>query len=246
MLKNKKVLFIDVGSHECQEINALTQSNFFLTLLYLKRFLLNLVVKDTIAPSILEFIKFLIIRKRLLSKIKFCFFAIEPNWRHFRLKLYQKIDYVFCFGLQKLNTDIEMKYLSFKSIEKKCQGANLFEENGNINLSEIIPVLDTDYFCDNILKKILNEYPDDNMPKIILRLNCEGTEDDIIYSFNKKYSKLLLCVLGSLDDVRKKKGLQKAEILDQYLIKNSIDFSRFSSNMNTWPKTIKFLEDKLK
>lgn len=246
MLKNKKVLFIDVGSHECQEINALIESNFFLTLLFLKRYILNLIVKDTIAPSILEFFNFLIIRKRLLSKINFCFFAIEPNWRHFNAKIYQTIDYVFSFGLQKLNTNIEMKYLSFKSIEKKCQGANLFEDNVNTDLSEIIPVLDTDYFCDNILKKILNEYPNDNMPKIVLRLNCEGTEDDIIYSFNKKYSKLLLCVLGSLDDVKKKKGLQKSEILDQYLIKNSIGFCRFSSNMSTWPKTIKFLEDNLK
>ena len=245
MEKTNKVLFIDVGSHECQEIKALTESSLFLFLLFFKRYIINFFIKGNIAPSIIDFFSFLNIRKKLLKNIDFCFVAIEPNWRHHSSKIYKKLNYVFCFGLQKINVDINIKHLSYKTSEKKCQGATLFEEQSSSDLTDMIPVLDTDYFCEHILQNIVNEYNSEISPKIILRLNCEGTEDEVIYSINKKFSRLLVGILGSLDDVKKKKGTEKAEALDKYLNTNSIDFCRFSSNISTWPETIKFLDNKL-
>ena len=76
MKNNNKVLFVDIGSHECQEINALTQSSVYLSILYTKRFLLNFFSKGRIAPPILEFLDFLKIRNRLIKKIDFCFVAV--------------------------------------------------------------------------------------------------------------------------------------------------------------------------
>ena len=246
MKKISKVLFIDIGSHECQEIKALTQSSILLSLLYFKRYVINFFVKGLIVPPIIDFLDFLKIRKKLLKRIDFCFVAIEPNWRHYRCQIYKKLSYVFCFGLQKMNNDIEMKHLSFKSLKKNDQGASLFKAPGNSDLSDVITVLDTDYFCKHVLQKIVSTHVDEGMTRMVLRLNCEGTEDDVIYSVNQIFSDQLVGILGSLDDVKKKKGDIKADALDEYLLLNSIDFCRFSSNMSTWPKTIKFLENKLK
>lgn len=245
MKKNNKILFIDIGTHECQEIKALTEPSFFLFLLFIKRYIINFFIKSNIAPSIKDFFSFLNTRKKLFKNIDFCFVAVEPNWRHFSSKIYKKLNYVFCFGLQKQNVDINIKSLSYKMSEKKCQGANLFEQQSDPDLIDMIPVMDTDYFCEHILQNILNEYNNEILPKIILRLNCEGTEDEVIYSINKKFSKLLVGVLGSLDDVKKKKGIAEAEALDNYLYTNSIEFCRFSSNISTWPETIRFLDKKL-
>lgn len=246
MKNNSKVLFVDIGSHECQEINALTQSSVYLLILYIKRFLLNFFSKGRIAPPILEFLDFLKIRNRLMKKIDFCFIAVEPNWRHFNSKIYNKLNYVFCFGLQKIEGNIEINNLSFKSQKKNDQGASLFKTPDHINLSEAIPVLDTDYFCRNVLQVILDKYDHNQSPKMFLRLNCEGTEDDVIYSVNKFFSKQLAGILGSLDDVEKKKGAIKANDLENYLHLNTINFCKFSSNMSTWPNAIRFLKNKLK
>ena len=246
MKKKIKVIFVDVGSHECQEIKALTQSSAYLSILFLKRYFLNWFVKGLIAPPILEFVDFLKIRKKLMKETDFCFVAVEPNWRNLNCKIYSKLNYVFCFGLQKIDSDFEIKDLSFKSSNKNDQGASLFKTPEHSNLSEAIPVIDTDYFCKNILQVILDTYKNGELPKILLRLNCEGTEDDVIYSFQKIFPEILVGVLGSLDDVMKKKGTNKAEDLEQYLLLNSIDFCRFSSNMSTWPNALKYLKNKLK
>ena len=247
MEKNKKkVLFIDVGSHECQEIKALTQSSFYLTIIYFKRYFLNLFVKGLLVPTTSEFFNFLKIRNKLTKKIDFCYIAIEPNWRHFKNNIYKKLNYTFCFGLQKIESDFKIKYLSFKSKKKNDQGASLFKTSDHINLSEAIPVLDTEYFCRNVLQVILDKYDHGESPKMFLRLNCEGTEDDVIYSINKFFPQQLVGILGSLDDVEKKKGANKANDLKNYLHLNNINFCRFSSNMSSWPNAIKFLENKLK
>lgn len=245
MEKINKILFIDVGSHECQEIKALTQPALILLLLYFKRYLINLFIEGKIAPPVNDFLNFLSLRKKILSKVDFCFVAIEPNWRHYSLSIYKKLNYVFCFGLQKLNNNFKIKALTYKNSQKKCQGATLFDETKNLELYDLIPVLDTDYFCENILQNIVKNQKKENEPKIILRLNCEGTEDEVIYSISKKFPNLLIGVLGSLDDVMKKKGLAKAEALDDYMSLNSIDFCRFSSNICTWPDTIRFLFNKI-
>ena len=247
MEKNKKkVLFVDVGSHECQEIKALTQSSIYLIVIYLKRYFINWFVKGLLIPSVSEFVNFLKIRNKLMKKVDFCFVAIEPNWRHFSCKIYKDLNFVFCFGLQKMESEYKIKNLSFKSQKKNDQGASLFKTPEHINLSESIPVLDTDYFCKNVLQVILDTYEDNKLPKMFLRLNCEGTEDDIIYSIHKFFSEQLIGVLGSLDDVQKKRGQAKADALEKYIKHNSINFCRFSSNMSTWPNAISFLENKLK
>ena len=246
MKKINKVLFVDVGSHQCQEIKALKQSSIYLSILFIKRYLLNLFIKGSIAPSFVEFINFIKIRKKLMKKTDFCFIAIEPNWRHFTCRIYRKLNYIFCFGLQKMDSDFKLKNLSFKSPNKNDQGASLFKTASHSDLSDVIPVFDTDYFCTNVIQVILNKYNDNDSPKILLRLNCEGTEDDVIYSFKKMFPNKLVGILGSLDDVRKKKGANKADDLAEYLHSNAIDFCRFSSNMDTWPGALKFLENKLK
>ena len=57
-----------------------------------------------------------------------------------------------------MDSDFKFKNLSFKSPKKNDQGASLFKTPEHINLSEAIPVLDTDYFCRNVLQVILDKY----------------------------------------------------------------------------------------
>jgi len=50
----------------------------------------------------------------------------------------------------------------------------------------------------------------------LLRLNCEGVEDTVIYSVSESFGKKLKLVCGSLKDVEELKGTGAAESLDEF------------------------------
>ena len=69
---------------------------------------------------------------------------------------------------------------------------------------------------------------------VILRLNCEGVEDDVIYAAHQSFRNKLVLTMGSIEDVKECKGNVAYLNLEKYLDENSLSFVRFSSSVNTW------------
>ena len=80
------------------------------------------------------------------------------------------------------------------------------------------------------LDRIMDEYA------VILRLNCEGVEDDVIYAAHQFFHEKLVLIMGSIEDVKECKGNSAYVNLEKYLKDNSLSFVKFSSSVNTWIK----------
>ena len=72
--------------------------------------------------------------------------------------------------------------------------------------------------------------------EVLLRLNCEGVEDDVIYSTHNSFGNKLKLICGALKDVEELKGLEASEKLDQFIKENGLLFVKFSSGIYSWPK----------
>ena len=72
--------------------------------------------------------------------------------------------------------------------------------------------------------------------QILVRLNCEGAEDDVIYSAHDCFDSKVKMVCGSLKDVEGVKGLSAYKKLKRYMSDNELPFVYFSSAIDTWPK----------
>ena len=70
----------------------------------------------------------------------------------------------------------------------------------------------------------------------MLRLNCEGVEDAVIYSVSDSFGKKLKLVCGSLKDVEELKGTEAAKSLDEFMEAKELPFIKFSSGIYTWPE----------
>ena len=72
--------------------------------------------------------------------------------------------------------------------------------------------------------------------EILLRLNCEGMEDDIIYSCEKLFKNKLKLVMGALDDVKKIKSEIIYNDLINFMREKNLKFTYFTPDPNTWLK----------
>ena len=82
----------------------------------------------------------------------------------------------------------------------------------------------------NHLDKILENY------EILLRLNCEGVEDEIIYSCEKIFNKKLKLIMGAVDDVKKIKSEIIYNDLIIFMEEKNLKFTYFTPDPNTWLK----------
>ena len=79
-----------------------------------------------------------------------------------------------------------------------------------------------------------------------MRVNCEGSEDDVIYAIHKTFKKKLKIILGSLKDVKGVKGEKEYINLENYIKKNKLRFIDFSSSVHTWLASFSALDFYLK
>ena len=82
----------------------------------------------------------------------------------------------------------------------------------------------------NYLDSTVSEYT------AILRLNCEGVEDDVIYAAHEHFGEKLVLIMGSINDVKECKGQVAYLALEKYLDENSLLFVNFSSSVKSWIK----------
>ena len=69
---------------------------------------------------------------------------------------------------------------------------------------------------------------------VILRLNCEGAEDDVIYAASEQFKDRLVLVMGSLKDVEGCKGREAYNNLIDFLKGGNLPFVFFSSSVISW------------
>ena len=235
--QNGNIIFIDIGTHSCGEIKSFTNSKFFFFKL-IKRIIKNIYKKRSINISIFSS---LIINHFKLKNIikKITLILIEPNYLHFEEKPYKFSSMVLPAAINSSNdSNSRTIKLFFANNDPKSAGNSIYSSKGNVNKnhfrnvltlnsSELLEILEKTYFHEN--------------SKVILRINCEGMEDEIIYEFKKYLANRLKGIMGSLKDVKSIKGNKKYSQLMKFIDDEEIIFVPFSDNLDTWSKAHSFL-----
>ena len=235
--QNGNIIFIDIGTHSCGEIKSFTNSKFFFFKL-IKRIIKNIYKKRSINISIFSS---LIINHFKLKNIikKITLILIEPNYLHFEEKPYKFSSMVLPAAINSTNdSNSRTIKLFFANNDPKSAGNSIYSSKGNVNKnhfrnvltlnsSELLEILEKTYFHEN--------------SKVILRINCEGMEDEIIYEFKKYLANRLKGIMGSLKDVKSIKGNKKYSQLMKFIDDEEIIFVPFSDNLDTWSKAHSFL-----
>ena len=128
--------------------------------------------------------------------------------------------------------------LFFADNDPKSAGNSIYSSKGNVNKNHFRNVLALN---SSELLEILEKTCFHENSKVILRINCEGMEDEIIYEFKKYLANRLKGIMGSLKDVKSIKGNKKYSQLMKFIDDEEIIFVPFSDNLDTWSKAHSFL-----
>ena len=239
--QNGKFIIVDIGSHTCGEIKSLTDSRFFFFKL-IKRIIKNLYKRKFInIISFGELISNHFKIKKLIKKITLI--LVEPNYLHFNENPYQYSSLVLPVAIKNLVKDeVRVTKLFLANNDPMSAGNSIFISKGNVNKSNFKNVLTLNT---SELFDILNNLYLKNNSKIILRINCEGMEDEIIYDFKKFFPNKLKGVMGSLKDVKSIKGNKEYNKLINFIDEKKIKFIPFSDDIDTWLNAHKFIYDLL-
>ena len=235
--QNGDIILIDVGTHSSGEIKSFTNSKFFFFKL-IKRIIKNIYKKKSL--NILNF-KSLIINHFKLKNIfkRITLILIEPNYLHFGEKPYKFSSMVLPVAISSSNQNkLRTVKLFFANNDPKSAGNSIFSSKGNINKNNFKNVLSLTSY--DVLEILKNTYLHENS-KVILRINCEGMEDEIIYTFKKYLANRLKGIMGSLKDVKSIKGNKKYSQLMKFIDDEKIIFVPFSDDIDTWYKAHSFI-----
>ena len=239
--QNGEFIIIDIGSHTCGEIKSLTDSTFFFFKL-IKRIIKNLIKRKVINPIYLK--KLISNHFKVKKHIKkITLILVEPNYLHFNENPYQVSSLVLPVAINNNDkNDLRYTKLFFANNDPKSAGNSIFSSKGNVNKSNFINVLtlNTKELFDIINNLYINE-----KSKVVLRINCEGMEDEIIYDLKKLIPNKLKAIMGSLKDVKSIKGNKEYNQLIRFLDEKKIKFVPFSDDLDTWLNAHKFIYDLL-
>ena len=236
-MSNKKIIWIDIGTHFGQEYNSIFGSNFNFYSKIIKRFINGILKRQ---KSINLFILQDIIYKRAQIKKKSKYFYsifIEANPKIiFKKNFYLKADMIFNVALMgEKNKPISITKLYLGKDGELSQSSSIFLSKKNLKKNSYVTTLGMsgkEFFSK--LKLYLNKKF--NNYDILLRLNCEGVEDDIIYSAHSTFGKKLKIICGALKDVKDIKGLKAYKKLNKFLLNNKLFFFDFHTDIESWSK----------
>jgi hypothetical protein len=246
-----KYIIIDIGSHKCEELNVLLNFNFEKIKFYLKwwlDYLFYLSKKfffiskndyviygykfSPLSVNISDHVNILVNLLKKIPKKKLEIVSFEPNY-------FICLDYI-----KKISTKFNITYYPLL-IEKDKKNKTLilrdyyifpnslsnaiFKKNKTFLIKKKIPSLDIDFFLKNLASfKNIKNY------KLLLRINCEGSEYNIIKRFianNVKFKN----ILGSINDIKKIHGDKMLNEIENLLKKKKINYFYFKgSDPSTW------------
>ena len=235
--QNGDLILIDVGTHSCGEIKSFTNSKFFFFKLF-KRIIKNIYKKKSLKICDL---KNLISSHFKLKNIfkKITLILVEPNYLLFEEKPYKLASMVLPAAIKSTSENNSRTIKLFiANNDPKSSGNSIFITKGNVNKNNFRNVLSLNSY--ELLEILKNTYLHEKS-KVILRINCEGMEDEIIYEFKKYLANKLKGIMGSLKDVKSIKGNQKYSQLMKFINDEKIIFVPFSDDIDTWSKAHSFL-----
>lgn len=234
----KKIIWIDVGTHFAQEHNSLFSSSLGFYYFVCKRFIGGMVLKRGRFVSFNQ-LKDIISSRAKIRKKSDAFFSIfvEAN-----PKIVRKMSFYPCSDLS-FNIALTEESSSTVSIAKLFVGHGDELSEGNTLFEKKFEATDKTYMAtlgitsDSFFQQV-KEYLDEKFVhyKVLLRLNCEGVEDSVIYSARKNFGSKLKLILGSLKDVEELKGAEAAQNLNNFIVSNNLNFVKFSSGIYSWPQ----------
>ena len=234
----KKVVWIDIGTHFGQEHSSIFGSSYSFYGHVIRRFLGAKVFKRG------KFVNFKGLRNIIYARNKirqrseeFYTVFVEANPKIIiNNNTYLNADLVFNLALLENNqTPLSLTKLYLGNGDELSQGSSVFLEKNNVNKMSYVTTIGVSasvFF--HQLKLHIEEIYDDY--QILVRLNCEGAEDDVIYSAHDCFDSKVKMVCGSLKDVEGVKGLSAYKKLKRYMSDNELPFVYFSSAIDTWPK----------
>jgi len=235
----KKLIYLDVGTHIGQEFMALLgHSPAILWYKFLKIRIAKLVYRNKSIDSI-KFKEAIQIMKSLnairKNKDSIHSILIEPNYRLMGSNAYKLADKVFCFALGDEGKSFSFEQLFFPGSVKTSQGASIYKSKANIDLldGDLVIVVSSSEFA-KYLKKDLDSRFGENQYELLIRLNCEGAEDSVIYAFKDIFNDQFNTVFGSLKDVREIKGDSEFDALLNYLDDKGLVYEEFTPLYTTW------------
>ena len=233
----KKIIWIDVGTHFGQEYMSLFGSNMSFYWQLFKRFVSGGILKRGKFVSKEGLKNILHARKKIRKQSKeFHTIFIEANPKILSKKnVYLRADDVFNIALMGNTIEplsISKLYLGIG--DELSQGSSVFAENNAVDKNTFMTVMGIS--CDtffNQLKLHIEELYDDY--EIFLRLNCEGVEDEVIYSVYKIFGSKTAMISGSLNDVERVRGEDASQKLEEFMNEKELKFVFFSPLIYSWP-----------
>lgn len=239
----KKLVYLDIGTHFGQEFMALLGHSFIiLGWKFFKIWVASFIIRSKVVHSIEfnEAIKLFRSLKALrTNKADIHTILVEPNYRVFGAEAYQIANKVFCIALGDEGKPIGFEKLYFPDSFKMSQGASLYQSKQNADLSNGDPVVvvSSGDFA-SLLKQDLDSRFGENQYELIIRLNCEGAEDSVIYAFKEKFKNQFNYVFGSLKDVGELKGQAELDSLYNFFEDTGLEFTQFSPLYPTWQRAV--------
>ncbi|MBO8229885.1 MAG: hypothetical protein JJ841_007390 [Prochlorococcus marinus CUG1432] len=164
---------------------------------------------------------------------------VEPNFLHFDEPPYELSSMVLPVAIKSIDEgNSRTTKLFFANNDPKSAGNSIFSSKGNVDEDNFRNVLSLNIY--QFLEILNTTYLHENS-KVLLRLNCEGMEDEIIYEFKKYLSNKLKVIMGSLKDVKSIKGKKKYSMLLEFIEDKKIRFIPFSDDVDTWSKAHLFI-----
>tara|TARA_B100000886_G_scaffold266042_1_gene190376 strand:- start:2260 stop:3006 length:747 start_codon:yes stop_codon:yes gene_type:complete len=234
----KKIVWIDVGTHFAQEHSSIFGSNLSLSFHILKRFIGSKFLARRKFVSIKELRKIIILRNKIRKyRLRFFSIFIEANSKIVHEKNnYANADLTFNLALtDNSEPPFSIMKLYLGNRDKFSQGSSLFLEKENVYEDSFIPAISipsSDMF--KVLEKYLSQRFDNYV--VLLRLNCEGVEDEVIYSAYESFGIKLKLLCGSLKDVKSIKGDDSLEKLKKFMSDMELEFQTFHSRADSWLK----------
>ena len=233
----KKVVWIDVGTHFGQEYNSIFGPNYSFYWLIFKRFLSGAILKRGKFVSRVGLKQILHARSHIRRRSNdFHTIFIEANPKIvFRKNVYLRADEVFNLALVNNPQDpLTITTLYLGADDELSQGSSIFAENDAVDRNTFVATMGV--ACDALfhqLKLHIEKLHDDY--EVLLRLNCEGVEDEVIYSVCKMFGSKTKLICGSLNDIERLKGLETLQKLEQFMEDNKLPLTFFSPLIYTWP-----------
>ena len=236
--KNKKLIYIDIGTHKGQEFDALGMNNFKLIYKLFKHNLLSFFSKNH---------KFINISKKK-SLIKSCNFLkknknkifsilIEPNFQLFQNKCYKNADIIMaCSISNSLDKDVNLNKLYIPLKNEYSQSSSLYKTK--FTKLEVSTNFITTLSLNSLkLFEVIKYYLENesiDYDNIVLRVNNEGNEDECIFSIMEIFKNKDIFIMGSLEDVKKIKGDQKFNNLKKFLDDKKMNTYKFNTVLDSW------------